>query len=207
MGDSRSLGGWGAEPCRARAPRSTSSPFTDPASEPCATDGHSPGREIEKKRLPLKLFINFSLCICVLLSLLSLDFTTGTSTFEFNSSSSIYICHTSLPGGGSGDPGGNSTEAQTAAPSASRWLSSSCQMMELESGTFSASGIPEPVTATLAGPGSWTCTCPTVKNEETQKGKSVISGRRSLYCRTRTTWEVVGSTLRFFFWFCLLVLG
>lgn len=29
-------------------------------------------------------------------------------------------------------------------------------MMELESGTFSASGIPEPVTATFAGPGSWT---------------------------------------------------
>lgn len=28
-------------------------------------------------------------------------------------------------------------------------------MMELESGLLSASGIPEPVTATLAGPGSW----------------------------------------------------
>lgn len=63
-------------------------------------------------------------------------------------------CYSSLPVGGSGDPGGSSAAAQTAAPSASLWFSSSCQMMELESGTFSASGIPEPVTATLAGPGS-----------------------------------------------------
>lgn len=71
-------------------------------------------------------------------------------------SPSIQRCYSSLPAGGSGDPGGRSAAAQTAAPSASLWFSSSCQMMELESGTFSASGIPEPVTATLAGPGSWT---------------------------------------------------
>lgn len=66
------------------------------------------------------------------------------------------MCYSSLPVGGSGDPEGSSAAVQTAAPSASLWFSSSCQMMELESGTFSASGIPDPVTATLAGPGSWT---------------------------------------------------
>lgn len=53
VGESRSLGGWGADPCSTRLPRSTSSPFTEPASEPCATDARSPGQE--KQRIPLNL--------------------------------------------------------------------------------------------------------------------------------------------------------
>lgn len=57
--------------------------------------------------------------------------------------------------GSSTDSVGRSAADHTAAPSASIWLNSSCQIIELESGIFSASGIPEPVIATLAGPGSW----------------------------------------------------
>lgn len=53
VGESRSLWGCGAEPCSARLPRSTSSPFTELASEPCATDTRSPGQE--KQRIPLNL--------------------------------------------------------------------------------------------------------------------------------------------------------
>lgn len=79
------------------------------------------------------------------------------------------MSYSSLPVGGSGDPEGSSAAIQTAAPSASLWFSSSCQMMELESGTFSASGIPDPVTATLAGPGSWMWTHNEVKNDGLKK--------------------------------------
>lgn len=129
-------------------------------------------------------------------------------TFAF-----IYISkrYSSLLARGSGDPGGRSAGAQTAAPSASLWFSSSCQIMELESGTFSASGIPEPVTATLAGPGSWTRAHETIKTMK-RKGRKVeydIKLCHVLFAyRVRSiTWEVVGSTLRFFFWFCLLVRG
>ncbi|TNN81638.1 hypothetical protein EYF80_008084 [Liparis tanakae] len=67
------------------------------------------------------------------------------STKSPRSTSSPFSEPASEPCGakGSGEPGGRSG-AQTAAPSASLWFSSSCQIMELESGTFSASGIPEP---------------------------------------------------------------
>lgn len=61
----------------------------------------------------------------------------------------------SVPAGVSSEPWGvMSVEDHACDTSASLLCSSSCHMMELESGTFSASGIPEPVTATLAGPGS-----------------------------------------------------
>lgn len=43
VGESRSLGGWGAEPCGPA--RSTSSPLTEPASDPCAIEETSPGQE------------------------------------------------------------------------------------------------------------------------------------------------------------------
>lgn len=48
VGDSRSLGGWGVEPCNGRPPRSTSSPFTEPASEAWAADAESPTDEEQK---------------------------------------------------------------------------------------------------------------------------------------------------------------
>lgn len=42
VGESGSAAGRGTELCSIRLPRLRSSPFTDPASEPCPTDAHSP---------------------------------------------------------------------------------------------------------------------------------------------------------------------
>lgn len=81
-------------------------------------------------------------------------------------SDDLYRCYSSSP---AGDPGGKSPAAQTAAPSAPIWFSSSCQIIELESGPFSASGMPEPVTATLAGPGSWTEVRDSIKHDGARK--------------------------------------
>lgn len=74
-------------------------------------------------------------------------------------------------------------------------------MMELESGTFSASGIPEPVTATLAGPGSWAWTRQTVKSNETRKGEHDDQSCNNLYCME----DYLGGC-RFHLAFLLLVL-
>lgn len=51
VGESKSLWGCGAEPSCAKLPRSTSSPLTELASEPWATDTRSP--EQKKQRIPL----------------------------------------------------------------------------------------------------------------------------------------------------------
>lgn len=138
VGDNKSLGGCGADASSTRLPRSTSSPFTELPSEPCAAEARSP----EQHRSVVRLCWLFGLIL---------------SHFQIQNS---YLCynHSTLPAGDRGDPGGRSALGQAAAVSASLWLSSSCHMIELESGTVSASGIPEPVTATLAGPGSWTQT-------------------------------------------------
>ena len=60
VGDSRSLGGWGTEPCSARLPRSTSSPLTDPASEPCATEAQSPRQDRTKNKMRKLTFCYFT---------------------------------------------------------------------------------------------------------------------------------------------------
>lgn len=149
VGDSKSLGGCGAEACSTRLHRSTSSPFTELPSEPCTAGVRSP----ERNRRPCQVFVivtTWGNNHCWL---------TGLIVTHLQRQNS-YLCnnYSCLPAGGRGDPGGRSAWGQAAAASASLWLSSSCQMMELESGTVSASGIPAPVTATLAGPGSWTQT-------------------------------------------------
>lgn len=145
VGDNRSLGGCGAEACSTRLPRSTSSPFTELPSEACAAELRSP-----EKKNHMEYFDWFRTHIYI-------------KSWQFKWPKLFHL-HSRLPAGGGGDPGRSACD-QAAAASASLWLSSSCQMMELESGTVSASGIPEPVTATLAGPGSWTQTHQTACNK------------------------------------------
>lgn len=74
VGDNKSLGGCGAEAWSTRLPRSTSSPFTELPSEPCAAEAWSPEQNRSCEVILIFFFLLSPVNLCWLVGLISCHF-------------------------------------------------------------------------------------------------------------------------------------